>query len=253
MKTQVKQTFDLLCFNHAAMARAPSTDDTAPTDALLPARERLLRAALRLFAEHGYAKTSIRAIAQAAQANVAAVSYYFGDKAALYAALFSESFGQMQPLIEAFTREGLSLREALQVYFEGLLEPLQHGEMARQYVRLHIREALEPTSQWEVELERDVRRPHEALARLLAAHLGAPVDDDDVHRLVFSITGLAFQVWCQQEVVGALRPQLLTAPGAVPAWTARLTEYALALVAAEAALRRAPGPLSGADGAAPAP
>ena len=76
----------------------------------LPARERLLQAALQLFAEHGYAKTSIRAIAQAAQANVAAVSYYFGDKATLYAALFSESFGDMQPLVDAFSSERLSLR-----------------------------------------------------------------------------------------------------------------------------------------------
>lgn len=222
----------------AATAR-PGTAPAAP-DAV-PARTRLLGAALQLFSERGYAKTSIRAIAQAAQTNVAAVSYYFGDKAALYTALFSEPFGEMQPLIEAFSRDGLGLRDALQLYFQGVLAPLQHGDMARQYVRLHIREMLEPTSQWEVEMERDVRQPHEAMARLLTRHLGMAAPDDGVHRLTFAITGLAFQIWSQQEVVGALRPGLLAAPGAVPAWTARLTEYALALVAAEAALRRAEG------------
>ena len=48
-----------------------------------PARERLMLAALKLFAQQGYAKTSVRAIAAEANANVAAISYYFGDKAAL--------------------------------------------------------------------------------------------------------------------------------------------------------------------------
>lgn len=218
----------------------PTSPPDAPAGEAPTARERLLHAALRLFAEQGYAKTSIRAIAQAAQANVAAVSYYFGDKAALYAALFSESFGDMQPLVDAFSREELSLREALHCYLEGMLEPLEHGEMARQFVRLHIREMLEPTSQWEHEIETGVRVPHEALVRLLARHLGLPGPDDGLDRLAFSITGLAMQIWCQQDIVLALRPQLLDAPGAVQAWVQRLTEYALALVAAEAALRAAP-------------
>ena len=44
------------------------------------ARNRLLDAALALFAEKGFAKTSTREIAAAAQVNIASISYYFGDK-----------------------------------------------------------------------------------------------------------------------------------------------------------------------------
>ena len=40
------------------------------------ARARLLHAALRLFAENGFAKASIRDIAQAAGVNPASISYY---------------------------------------------------------------------------------------------------------------------------------------------------------------------------------
>lgn len=41
-------------------------------------RTRLLDAALALFAEQGFAKTSTREIALAAQVNISAISYYFG-------------------------------------------------------------------------------------------------------------------------------------------------------------------------------
>ena len=44
-------------------------------------RERLLLAAMRLFAEQGFATTSTREIALAAGTNIASISYYFGDKA----------------------------------------------------------------------------------------------------------------------------------------------------------------------------
>jgi len=47
-------------------------------------RERILDAALPLFAEHGYAGASIRAIARAADVNVATLAYHFDDKDGLY-------------------------------------------------------------------------------------------------------------------------------------------------------------------------
>ncbi len=204
-----------------------------------PARTRLLLAALKLFADHGYAKTSIRAIAAEAQTNVAAVSYYFGDKAALYAALFTDPFGSLAALVPDFTRPGLSLRVALRRFFQGSLAPLHHGEFARQVVRLHIREMLEPSEQWERELEKDVRGPNEAMAQLLCRHLGLQQPDDDMHRLALTVTGLAFQLWSHQEVVLAIQPQLLASPEAVDLWAERLTDYALAMVATERRRRRA--------------
>ena len=42
--------------------------------------DRILDAAERLFAEHGVAGTSVRAITDQAQVNVAAVNYHFGSK-----------------------------------------------------------------------------------------------------------------------------------------------------------------------------
>ncbi len=50
-------------------------------------RTKVLDAAERLFAEHGYRGTSVRAITNLAGANLAAVAYHFGSKAELMAAV----------------------------------------------------------------------------------------------------------------------------------------------------------------------
>jgi AcrR family transcriptional regulator len=55
----------------------------APSDT----RTQILDAAERLFAEHGYRGTSVRAITNLAGANLAAVGYHFGSKAELLAAV----------------------------------------------------------------------------------------------------------------------------------------------------------------------
>jgi AcrR family transcriptional regulator len=48
-------------------------------------RQRLLDAARRLFAEHGYEHVTVRMIAAAAGANVALINRYFGSKSELFA------------------------------------------------------------------------------------------------------------------------------------------------------------------------
>ncbi len=203
------------------------------------ARQRLLLAALRLFSEQGYAKTSIRAIASAAQANVAAVSYYFGDKASLYSAVFTEPTWDHASLRSAFAQPGIPMEEALRCYFHAALAPLAHGELARQSVRLHIREMLEPTGQWERALDQDVRQPHDALVRLLCRHMGIATADLAVHRLALTLSSMAFQLWGHRDDIDALKPELLATAEAVELWADRMVDYALAMIAAEKAWRQA--------------
>ena len=204
------------------------------------ARARILHAALALFAEKGFAKASTREIAQAAGANIAAISYYFGDKAGLYAATFTEPMGgDAGELIAQFTAPGLPLEQALRIFMHGYVAPLKDSETARQCMRLHMRELIEPTSQWKMELERDLKAPHQALVGLLCRHLGMPANkaDDDMHRLAFSVAGLAIQLFVMQDVIGEIRPQLLRNSSPIDTWAERLVQYAVALVTSEARRR----------------
>uniref|UniRef100_UPI0025E0DD80 TetR/AcrR family transcriptional regulator n=1 Tax=uncultured Xylophilus sp. TaxID=296832 RepID=UPI0025E0DD80 len=227
-----------------------------PPPALRPdgaeARDRLLRTALRLFSEQGFARTSTRAIAQAAGVNLAAIRYYFGDKAGLYRATFTEPLGAApRELVPLLDRTDVTLRTALQAYFGGVTAGLKQGELARQCLRLHIREMLEPTDQWAVEVEQDQVAPQQALVGVLRRHLGLAAEDDDLHRLAFGIAGLGVHLFVAQDMIGLMRPALLDTPEAVDAWTARLVDQAMALVAAERARRRRSA--AGAPAISPAP
>ena len=204
------------------------------------ARQHLLLTALALFADKGFAKTSTREIALAAGANIAAISYYFGDKAGLYAACFAEPLGgNAGEMTHLYDAPELPVHEALRLFLTGYVAPLKQGEIVHQCMRLHLREMLEPTGQWATELERDIKGPHLALVGILARHLGVRADDD-VHRLAFSITGLAMQLFVTHDFVTVIKPSLLRGDASIDRWAERLVGYALAMVEAEAQRRRNP-------------
>lgn len=76
---------------HDAFTPAPSTElsrSAAARDAELSTRDRIIDVAERLFAEQGYNGVSLRAITAAADANMAAVHYYFRTKEGLLRAIF---------------------------------------------------------------------------------------------------------------------------------------------------------------------
>ncbi|WP_298212140.1 CerR family C-terminal domain-containing protein [Acidovorax sp.] len=215
----------------------PASQRTARSDGE-DTRARLLQAALQLFSEKGFAQTSVRAIAQAAGTNVAAIAYHFGDKAQLYTATFYEPFGSSSELIPVFTDPALDLQSALHHYFAGFLEPLKHDDLFTQSLRLHVRELLDPTHVWSELMERECRAPHLALVQVLCRHMGASEVDDELHRLAFSLAGLAMQLWTQRDPLLAIAPQL-GGSGAVDLWVERLTGYALSMVQGEITRRAA--------------
>ncbi|MCA1974289.1 MAG: TetR family transcriptional regulator, partial [Caenispirillum sp.] len=80
-----------------------------PPDRGEDTRRRLVEAALPEFARDGYDGVSIRRIAEAAEANVAAVAYHFGGKRGLYLAVarhVAERNGAaVAPLVERVAAE----------------------------------------------------------------------------------------------------------------------------------------------------
>ena len=218
-------------------------------------RERLLLAAMRLFAEQGFAKTSTREIALAAGTNIASISYYFGDKAGLYRAAFTEPAPHCREDLATMANPDATLRESLLEFYSKLLSPLKQGDLARLCMRLWYREMLEPTGLWNEEIDNGIRPAHAALMDLLGRHMGiADTDDDDLARLAFCVVGLAVHMMLARDVIDKIRPQLLDTAVAIDTWIARLVDYSEAMISAEQArLASIASTASIASIAAPAP
>jgi len=203
------------------------------------ARNRLLDAALTLFADKGFAKTSTREIAQAAQANIASISYYFGDKDGLYRAVFADP--RYNPPFVAPDPQAPppDIRTTLALMLGTFVEPLKTGQQIRQCMKLHFREMIEPTGMWQAEIDNNIKPAHEMLAQALCRHLGLRKPDDGIHQLAFEISGLGVMLHVGIDVIQAIRPGLIGSAAALDRYHARMVDSAMALVEAEAR-RRAP-------------
>jgi AcrR family transcriptional regulator len=234
----------MLSMKHSS--NPPAACPPGPCEARKPrsdgeqSRERLLRTAIRLFAERGYGNTSTREIALAAGANSAAIRYYFGDKAGLYRAAFTERSPVHDKHACQFDQGQLTLRQALRGFYNELLVQMKQGELAQACLRLWFREMLEPTGLWAAEIDQGIKPAHAALVALLGRHLGLERADDDLYRLAFGVVGLGLQPLMTRDVVAAIRPGLIDNPAAIDVWTARLADYAEAMVNAELSRRREP-------------
>ncbi|HVL09429.1 MAG TPA: TetR family transcriptional regulator, partial [Burkholderiaceae bacterium] len=93
-------------------------------------KERILGAAEELFAQHGFAGTSLRQVTGRADVNIAAVNYHFGSKEnlvnevfrrrmddmtsqrlALLKAALEQHSGQLEPILAAFVEPALALAQ----------------------------------------------------------------------------------------------------------------------------------------------
>jgi AcrR family transcriptional regulator len=91
-------------------------------------KNRILDTAERLFAEHGYDATSLRAITREAGANLAAVNYHFSSKEALLRALFARRLELLNQkrlaMLDAYEAEAGDQPVPVEKIVRALMEPV---------------------------------------------------------------------------------------------------------------------------------
>jgi TetR/AcrR family transcriptional regulator, regulator of cefoperazone and chloramphenicol sensitivity len=112
-------------------------------------RERLLDVAERLFAESGYAATSVRDITRDADSNLASVNYHFGGKHKLYLEVLRRRMAGWREerisSIEGVMAEGQpDLERVLRAFADAFLGPLVAPSQGRRLIELMAREMLDP-------------------------------------------------------------------------------------------------------------
>jgi len=118
---------------------------TRPSDIT---RERILKAAERLFAERGYDGTSIRAIVAKARVNQAAINYHFDGKDGLYREVLRAAFRALteDQLAHASEMQGMSREAALAAFVRRQLRPLAARDELSRHLRIFNWETVRPTA-----------------------------------------------------------------------------------------------------------
>jgi TetR/AcrR family transcriptional regulator, regulator of cefoperazone and chloramphenicol sensitivity len=159
---------------------------TAPRDT--ETRDRLLKAAERLFADRGFKKVTVRDICRVARANVAAVNYHFGDKLGLYREVMQSAIDAMRGTSDAARLAGEGqppeeqLRRYITIFVQRVLTP--GNDIVHKLIN---REMNDPTPALDLLVEQGVRPRVEYLSGLVAAIIGSGPSDQRVLRCVAGV------------------------------------------------------------------
>lgn len=168
-------------------------------------RQRLILAAVDVFGRLGYEGASTRKLAEAADANLAAIPYYFDSKEGMYLAAakhivegvdehLKPSVERMMDDLMRVTREGqvpLDKGTALSMLHE-LLSKLAEIILRKEgssWARFIIREQMEPTAAFEVLYEGFMKRFVELVARFVGCLSEQPADGKAVRLLALTLIG----------------------------------------------------------------
>ena len=156
-------------------------------------RDRLLNAAGEVFAEFGFRRATVRDICARAGANVAAVNYHYGDKAALYKAVVLHGVGlalRKYPPDLGLPPDGSAtpaqrLRAFVRAFLFRLLEPgpyAWHG-------RLMMWEMVEPTGALGELFPQMIGPIYQRLSGIVTELLGPAATDERVKLCCASVLG----------------------------------------------------------------
>ena len=111
-------------------------------------RDRILKTAVRLFAERGYEATSIRTLAAKAHVNQAAINYHFKTKDGLYREILRDAIRALteHQLSHAQETQAMPREQALGEFVRQQLRPLTARDEVTRYIHILNWEAVQPTA-----------------------------------------------------------------------------------------------------------
>jgi TetR/AcrR family transcriptional regulator, regulator of cefoperazone and chloramphenicol sensitivity len=146
-------------------------------------RTRLLRTALAVFAHRDFEAVSVREIVDQAGANIAAISYHFGGKQALYLAtaefLADAMQDQLGPTLarigaEVEGADPSAARRMLEEIIQQLVHSLTMDRLGEDAAGFILREQHQPTAAFDILYERLMKPIQETYQMLVSRMLGEP-------------------------------------------------------------------------------
>lgn len=205
-------------------------------------RQRLLDAARHLFTERGFAKVTVRDITSEAQANLAAVSYHFGDKAGLYEAVLEMGlrFARELNAETMLPREGHSAEECLRHYVHQYLPRIIHADTRGWIYQLLRHEQADPTGIAGRYVAQAIMPRIEYLIGVVRDLIGEGASPDRIGRCVTSIQSQCL-FYHPDPIKSMVRPGWQpTTEEDIRDTADHIAEFSLAGIRAMASVRRGP-------------
>lgn len=158
-------------------------------------RGKILDVVEELFAEKGYAQTSIRDITKGAHCNISAVNYYFHGKENLYIEVFRRHMHAIRDQrIHSIRRillnqtEQTSLEALLQSFAVAFLEPFSKGGIGHRLMKLMMRERNEPHLPKQIFID-EVIQPVKNIMKDALIRICSGLHDTEADLCIHSIVG----------------------------------------------------------------
>lgn len=175
--------------------------DTQDTDIGTDTRQRLINAGLELFGEHGFSATSTRMIARAADANIAAIPYYFGGKRGLYDAVMEYIATRIESYIRPVLSNYMALLDSpraaaidqaetgIHKLLDAFAVMLIDSKEPENWALIIMREQIHPSDAFDSLYNHVMRDTQVLLAGLIAHVVGLPEGDEESYMRAHAMIG----------------------------------------------------------------
>ncbi|MGI8966525.1 MAG: CerR family C-terminal domain-containing protein [Limisphaerales bacterium] len=193
-------------------------------------RQNLLEAAGKVFAEVGFRAATVREICQRAQANIAAVNYYFGDKEKLYSEVLR--FSQQRALEKYPPDFGLKsnapAEQRLNAFVHSFLLRIFDESPVARHAKLMAREMIEPTSALDLLVAERIRPLAQQLSGIVRELLGAGASRELIRLSSMSIVSQCVFYHHCRPVVQRLFPEQKFSVRDIDLLAEHITQFSLA-------------------------
>ncbi len=211
-----------------ARTRRRPTQKMATSEPDRETRARLLEEARTLFAAQGFRHVTVREICRAANANVAAINYHFGDKQGLYRILIDEAMAIMRQTSQQAEAagDGGNAEQRLRAFIRVFLQRV--GSKSAPWIhQLMAHEMAEPTEALDDVITQVIEPRIRYVSGLVADILGVPLDDERVMRCVLSVQS-QFHAATANPVSKRLVPGFTADPASVDRLAQHIADFSIA-------------------------
>jgi AcrR family transcriptional regulator len=144
-------------------------------------RNKIIKAAARIFAEDGYDGASIRSIVAKADVNQAAINYHFGSKEGLYRAVLQMALKALQEADGSPPLPGTEAERnaALRAFVRRQLQPMLGRDELSHYLRIFNWETVRPTRAFRKFMAEEAGPYLASAAALVRRFLPAQASDEE--------------------------------------------------------------------------